>query len=460
MPPVPAPVPPLNFSNQSFWTPAAAEFILDAYSRINIRGRQMTPEHLIEARRSANLVLSDYSNRGPNLWKIGDPDIALALTPSIAGFPPSGMTSGLAAYPLPIDTADLLDCYLRTFTPNATGTNIGSTLDPILDFLGNPIINPPFGDVQLAGLGSGVISTVAGSQYVNVNWPSHGLSPLYPIFWGAPIWAGGVLFPIFSIVSSVVDSNNVTIMAPVRAQTSSSGQGMPPLFATQSGSSTVNVYLPGHTLQPGWTFNVGTTTTVGGVTLSGSYTVGAIIANPYGQASYQFTITAAAPATSTTAVFENAGQLAVTQQAQGQLPTDIFLWPISRNDYSMLPLKDSPGNPTSYWFNREIIPELRTWPVAPLMPSPNNGPYLGFTGYRMKDVQVLNPGGGQNVDIPRRFYQAFVAELCAFLAEKYAPARFAEKQALAMAAWERASTNDREKVTFHLQPEMQGYFMC
>jgi hypothetical protein len=457
----PMPASPLNFSHQYQWTPAAAEFILAAYGRIQIKGRQLTPDHLIDARREANLILSDYSNRGVNLWLVGDADVAIALGPNTAGLPAPGITTpGLEAFPLPIDTADLLDCYLRTFTPNATGINIGNALTPILDFTGNPIVNAPYGDVRLAALTSGVLSTTAGSQYINVNWPSHGLSPLYPIFWGTPIWVGGVMLPLFSIVSSVIDSNNVTIMAPSRAPVSASGFGAPPLFATTAGSATVNCYFPGHNLQVGAQFYVGIPTTVGGITLSGLYTVKSVIANPYGQASYQFTFTAAEQATAVGAAFENAGQIAVTQQAAGSLPTDIFLWPISRNDYSMQPLKDSPGNPSTYWFNRTIIPEVRTWPVAPFPSTPNNGPYLGFVGYRMKDPQVLNPGMGQNVDIPRRFYQAFVAELCAAVAEIWKPAMFAEKKALAEQIWQRAADNDREKVTLSVVPEMGGYFNC
>jgi hypothetical protein len=472
-----------TLSHQYAWEPAAAEFVLDAYSRISIRGRQLTPEHLIEARRSANFILGDWSNTPNSLWKIGNADIAIALTPNTAGFPPPGIiTPGLESFPLPIDTADLLDCYLRTFTPNAGGTSIGNTLDPVLDFLGNPIVNPPFGDVQLAGLGSGVLSSTAGSQYINVNWPSHGLSPLYPIFWGNPVWVGGVILPIFSIVSSVVDSNNVTIMAPVRALSTSVGQGMPPLFQTTAGSQAVNCFLPGHNLQVGATFNIAYAVDVGGLALIGSYTVASVTPNPYGQASYQFTFNVAVNAPSSGVAFANNGQIAVSQQAIGQLPTDIFLWPISRNDYAMQPLKDSPGNPTSYWFNRTIIPEVRVWPVAPatqvvevLAGNPFNaqfnpqfgggaptqassGPFLGFIGYRMKDIQVLNPGMGQNVDVPRRFYQAFVAALCAAVAEKYAGALFAEKKALADEAFQKAVDNDREKVTLTVQPEMMAYF--
>lgn len=448
-----------TFSQQYAWVPAAAEFILDAYSRIQIRGREITPEHLIEARRSANLLLGDWSNLGVNLWKIGDPDVGLALTQPYAGLPPTGLSMvSQPAYPLPIDTADLLDSYLRTFTPAATGTNIGAALAPVTDFMGNPIINAPYGDVQLASPTSGTLSTMAGSQYINVYWPSHGLAPLYPIFWGMPVWVGGVLLPVFSIVSRVVDSNNVVIMAPARAVVTAQNQGLPPLFQTQSGSATVNVFMPGHGLRVGYQFNIGIPTTLGGLTLSGLYAVTSLIANPYGQASHEFTITAAHAATSNAAAFENGGQIAVTQQVLGQAPTDVFMWPVSRNDFAMLPIKDNPGNQTSYWFNRTIIPELRVWPIPPVGSTPGSGPFLGFVGYRSKDIQVLNPGMGQNVDIPRRFYEPFVAGVCAKVAEKFRPAQFMAKLALAKAAWDTAADNDREKVMTRVQPEMGAYF--
>jgi hypothetical protein len=444
-------MPPANLPNvgpQNFWNPACAEFVLEAYSRIRIRGRQIVPEHMIEARRSANLILGDYSNRGPNLWKIGDADVALALLP------------GVAEYQLPIDTSDLLDCYLRTFTPATTSSNIGNALTPLTDFMGNPLVSQPYGDVLIAQPSSQTLSSTAGSQLINFNWPSHNLEAGYPIFWGCPISIGGLVLPTFSIVSSVKDSNNVVLMAPTVALETQTNQGATPLFWTTAGSSTVTGILPNHGLVVGAQFPVQIPTTVGGLTLSGLYTVLSVIPNQSGQPSSQFTFEGPGIASATQAIFENGGQLPVTPQAPDAFPTDVFLWPISRNDYAMLPLKDAPGNPTSYWFNRTSPPTLRTWPVAPNLGVPPlaTGPWLGFVGYRMRDVAVFNPGSGQTPDLPRRLYQAFVAELCAALSEKYAPALFAEKAQLAAAAWERASDEDREKTNFHLGADMTAFF--
>lgn len=54
------------------------------------------------ARRSLNLLLIEWQNRGINLWTIDSGEISLV--------------SGTAAYNLPLDTVDLLDCVIRTGT--------------------------------------------------------------------------------------------------------------------------------------------------------------------------------------------------------------------------------------------------------------------------------------------------------------------------------------------------------
>jgi hypothetical protein len=70
----------------------------EAYERC---GREVrTGYELRTARRSLNLLLMEWANRGINLWTVEQGSIA--------------MVDGTATYNLPVDTVDLMDCVLRT----------------------------------------------------------------------------------------------------------------------------------------------------------------------------------------------------------------------------------------------------------------------------------------------------------------------------------------------------------
>jgi len=135
-------------------------------------------------------------------------------------------------------------------------------------------------------------------------------------------------------------------------------------------------------------------------------------------------------------------------------PTDLTLTPISRNDYAALPLKSQPGRPTSFWFDRSIAPTVTVWPVPPI------GSSYGFVAYRTRRVMDADPASGETLDAPARFYNAFVCELCAAMSEKFAPAMFKEKVLIATAAWDRASSEDREKVPTTYRLISPGFRSC
>jgi hypothetical protein len=437
------------------WTPALSEHMLDAFERIQIEGPSIETRHVISARRSMNYRLSStFANRGVNLWKVGDPDIMIPLIP------------GVQEYLLPADTVDLLDSYLRTYTPaGGTGANVGNVLTALVGQNGKPLVAQPYGDPLVIQPGN-VFSTVAGSSVATMYWPAHGQVAGNPLFWGCPIGLGGVSVTNgFSIVSNVIDSSHLQFMLPTPALETQTNGGGTPLFTTTAGSDLVTVVLTGHGLAVGAPFPVGIPVNVGGLTLSGIYTIQSV------QNSYEFTIQASGIAGVTKCAFENGGQANVVAQMPGTQYTDVFLWPLSRNDFAMLPNKLEPGRPTQYWFNRVLPPRLITWPVCP-MPTTTNGtivlpptspgsmtgPWFAFIAFRLKRIQNANPIGGQILDMPERFYNVFVSYLAADLAEKYKPAQHATKLALAEAAWEEAASEDREKVSSYWAGDMSGYF--
>lgn len=92
-----------------------ADILLEAFDRCQIRPAALTNEHMISARRSINLELANFSNRGVNLWAVDLQEVA--------------MTEGTTSYTLDANTVQILDVYIST-------TAGGTTTDRILSPLG------------------------------------------------------------------------------------------------------------------------------------------------------------------------------------------------------------------------------------------------------------------------------------------------------------------------------------
>lgn len=89
----------------------------EAYERCGIEIR--TGYDLTTARRSMNLLLIEWANRGINLWTVEQGQIP--------------MVTGQALYPLPVDTIDLMDMVIRqnnANTSNQIDINISRIAEP------------------------------------------------------------------------------------------------------------------------------------------------------------------------------------------------------------------------------------------------------------------------------------------------------------------------------------------
>lgn len=500
-------------SNTYAFNPPLSEFLLDAFERCGKRSNELTTEWMQSGRRSLNLVLSSWSNRGLNLWK---QDQIVTYMPQ-----------GVAVYPSDKAVVDVLadSVTLRQYQ------------------MGQPVSEPCN------------FSTVANSPYVTVaNLPATPTAGYY-ISIAVAVSVGGLILLGFYQVISVPGSGQAIINAGKNATATVASGGVVPGFATTGGSSVVTVIFPNHGLLLGQFFQVQVTTLVGGLTLLGPYTVISVLdANT-------FTISAPYPAGSSTgpyqafpmglpagAVWSNTGPIAIvpglTPQpgaaplyymstsaevlkslGGGNLPlsyvglgsgqlwnnggeiainnyasfpvsngqglgndggvltvtnispvyennglallataatvngnvqpttfTDILLYPLSRGDYMAIPEKQQQGRPTSFWFDRQITPQFWIW----LVPD-NNGPYE--LRYRMwRQVQDADFTMGQQLDVPYRLYEAFCADLAAHLAMKWAPERVKDLTAYAIAQWQLASDEDTERVPTFITPDLSGYF--
>lgn len=138
---------------------------------------------------------------------------------------------------------------------------------------------------------------------------------------------------------------------------------------------------------------------------------------------------------------------------QSGVTTDRIITPLSTEDYHALPNKAQEGIPTSYWFDRQITPEITLWPV----PDASMTYTLVLRALaRPEDVVLRN---GTNVDMPYRWLDAFVACLAYRLAIIYALERAPALKIVADEAWRIAAKEDRERdVPVRVQPMLGGYF--
>lgn len=131
---------------------------------------------------------------------------------------------------------------------------------------------------------------------------------------------------------------------------------------------------------------------------------------------------------------------------------DLFITPLSRTEYASINNKDSPGRPTSYWFDRLISPEITLWPV------PNQSGYF-LNYYRCTQMFDANLPAGETPDIPYRWTDWLVAGLAHRLSRPFStPEMEKMRKADAVEAWTIAATQDTENVPTTLAPMISGYY--
>lgn len=132
--------------------------------------------------------------------------------------------------------------------------------------------------------------------------------------------------------------------------------------------------------------------------------------------------------------------------------SDVLMSPISRNTYASISNKATEGVPLQYWFNRTNPPVVTVWPV------PDQTSVYTLKYYVFTEITDADPTLGLAGDMPTRFLEAYTAAVAAHLSIKWAPDRAVALQSYAKETWDEAATEDREKVTLTLAPEMGAYF--
>lgn len=82
------------------FNPSNGEMVLAAYARCGVRRTSILQEHLLDARNEMNFLLSEWSNKQVNLWKV---DLVT-----------QALTEFVATYNVDAKTVMILDAYIRT----------------------------------------------------------------------------------------------------------------------------------------------------------------------------------------------------------------------------------------------------------------------------------------------------------------------------------------------------------
>lgn len=136
----------------------------------------------------------------------------------------------------------------------------------------------------------------------------------------------------------------------------------------------------------------------------------------------------------------------------GTQTTDRILNPISTYEYGALPNKLTEGPPTIFWFNRQINPVIKVWPI------PDDATTYTLVMQTMVQVQDANLPSGETPDIPYRWYDCFTAGLAYRLARIYAQPLEAARKADYTEAWATAATEDTEDVPMYIFPALGQYY--
>jgi len=133
-------------------------------------------------------------------------------------------------------------------------------------------------------------------------------------------------------------------------------------------------------------------------------------------------------------------------------PIDRIITPVSRTEYASYPNKEQQGFTTVFWFDRLLSPTVTLWPV----PDGTSAQYLKY--YRVTRIEDANWAGGQTVDIPPLWMEAFADGLSYRLARAWKPEMAQGLKMVADESYLIASTQNIEQSNFYISPMINGYW--
>tara|TARA_S200002703_G_scaffold128775_1_gene115614 strand:+ start:136 stop:804 length:669 start_codon:yes stop_codon:yes gene_type:complete len=129
--------------------------------------------------------------------------------------------------------------------------------------------------------------------------------------------------------------------------------------------------------------------------------------------------------------------------------TDINMERVSRDEYLGIPNKTTQARPTQFFIDRQITPVLKIWPA----PENNTDVLIYDALTRIDDADTFT----NTVEVPFRFYPCLAAGLAYYIAIKKAPDRIQLLKAIYDEEFQRAMTEDRDRASFNVAPNLRYY---
>jgi hypothetical protein len=129
--------------------------------------------------------------------------------------------------------------------------------------------------------------------------------------------------------------------------------------------------------------------------------------------------------------------------------TDYSMDRVSRDEYLSIPSKTTEARPTQFFVDRQVTPAIKLWPV----PENSTDIIVYDCLTRMDDADDYN----NTLQMPFRFYPCLAAGLAYYLAIKKAPDRIQVLKAIYDEEFDRAQSEDRDRASFNVTPNLQYY---
>ena len=138
------------------------------------------------------------------------------------------------------------------------------------------------------------------------------------------------------------------------------------------------------------------------------------------------------------------------RETLGGVATDVPITRMSRTEYANISTKSSTGKPNQYLIDTQISPTITVWPA----PDQNSkyDLYLNVLS-RIDDADV----GANTMQIPFRFYPCLSAGLAYYIALKKAPEKVQMLKAVYEEEFDRALSQDEDRASFRVAPDLRGY---
>ncbi len=139
---------------------------------------------------------------------------------------------------------------------------------------------------------------------------------------------------------------------------------------------------------------------------------------------------------------------AVIRTGSGTTQSDTQITRISRDVYINIPSKNTQAQPSQWYVDRQIVPQIKVWPT----------PDQTYTLVYDRLTRIEDADSSTNtLDVPFRFYPCLAAGLAYYLAMKRAPERITVLKAVYDEEFNRAAYEDVDRANLSLVPRRDYY---